>query len=76
MSTNNKVRTKIEIANIEFEATINMVLYEFKYETVISIDVKLSALNSNKPSSYYYLTSSDIVKWPILKSPEEYSHHS
>ena len=53
-----------------------MRLNEFKFETVISIDMKLSSLSSNKPSSYYDQHSADIIKFPILKSAETYSHAS
>ena len=44
MSANNKVRTNIEIAKIELEATMNMRLNELKSETVRSIDIKQSTL--------------------------------
>ena len=38
--------------------------------------MKLSTLNSNKYPSSYDQTSADIIKWPLLKSPEKYSHAS
>ena len=44
MSANNKVSTNIEISKTELEATMNMRLDEFKYETVNSFDTKLSYL--------------------------------
>ena len=55
---------------------MDMRLYEFKYETVISIDMKLSTLYSNKPSLSHDQTSDDIIKWPPPKSPEKYSRAS
>ena len=39
-------------------------------------DMKLSALNSNKPSCYYDKTSADLIQCTIFKSPEKYSHAS
>ena len=53
-----------------------MRLDEFKSETVISIDMKLSNLNSNKPLSYYDKASVDLIKCPFLESPEKYFHAS
>ena len=44
MSANNKVITKIEISKTELEATMNMILDEFKYETFSSFDMKLSTI--------------------------------
>ena len=53
MSNNNKVSTKFEISKIEVEETMKMKKGEFKYETLISIYMKLLILNLNKsPSSY------------------------
>ena len=53
ISSSNKVSTKIEIAKIELEATMNIRLDELKSETVSFFDMKLSDLASNKPSSSY-----------------------
>ena len=53
-----------------------MRLNELKSETFISIDIKLSTLNSNKPSSYYDQPSADLIKCLLLKLPEKYSHTS
>ena len=47
-----------------------MRLNEFKSETVSS------TLNSNKSPSCYNQPSSDIIKWPLFKSSEKYSHAS
>ena len=44
ISTRNKNITKIEISKTELEATMNMILDEFKYETVSSFDMKLSTI--------------------------------
>ena len=49
---------------------------ELKYETLISIDIKLLTLSSNKYPSYYDQHSADLIKWPILKSPDKYCHAS
>ena len=45
MSARNKVSTNIETERIELEATINIRLDKFKYETVIYFDMKLSDIN-------------------------------
>ena len=76
MSTNNKVSTNTEISKTELEATMNMLLDEFKYETVSSLEIKLSSINSNKPSSYYEQPSADIIKLLLINEPEKYSHAS
>ena len=56
---------------------------EFKTEikadnttTLKSINMKISALASNKPPSSYDQTSDDIIQFPLLKSPEKYPHAS
>ena len=49
---------------------MNMRLYELKSETVIYFEMKLSALTSNKPSSYYEQTSDYIIKWTLIKTTE------
>ena len=76
LSANNKSRTNIEILKTEPGATMNMRLNKFKHETVSSIDTKLSALSSNKPSSYTGQPLADLIKWPLIKSPKKYSHSS
>ena len=53
-----------------------MRLNEFKNETVISIDMKLSTLNSNKLAYSYDQPSADLIKWTLLKSPGKYYHSS
>ena len=60
----------------ELEATINMRLDGFKYETVRSFDIKLPAITLNKLSSYYDQPSCDLIKWSLLKSPEKSLHAS
>ena len=76
MITNNTVSTKIEIAKIKLEATFNMRLDELKSETASSIDMKISTLSSNTPLSSYEHPLADIIKFPLIKSPEKYSHAS
>ena len=77
MSASNKVSTNIEIEKTDIEATINMRIDEFKSETVISFDMKISALTSNKHSYSYDQPSSDLIKWTLLKSPENvHMHHN
>ena len=44
----------------------------YKSETVISLDMKLSALTSNKTSSSYDQNYADLIKFPLLKSPEKF----
>ena len=53
-----------------------MILYEFKCETFSSIEMKLSTLNSNKSPSFYDQPSADIIKGPLLESPEKYFYIS
>ena len=56
-----------------------MKIDEFKSDhmkTIGSIDAKISAITSNKPSSYSEQQSADITKWPLLKSPDKSSHIS
>ena len=75
MNANKKVCTKIEISKTELEATMNMRLYELKPETVISIDMKLSTINSNKNISPYEQSSDDLIKRPLLNSTEKIPMH-
>ena len=55
---------------------MDMRLYELKCDTVISLDMKLSSLTSNKPSCSYDQPSSDLIKWSLPKSPGKHSHAS
>ena len=73
-TTNSAPRLKQQKQKIE--ATMNMRLYGFKYETVFSLDIKLSVITSNKPSSCHDQPSADIIKWQLLKLPGKYSHAS
>ena len=53
---------------------MNIILNDFKYETVNSLSMKPLAPIANKPYSSYDQTSADLIQWTLLKSPEEYSH--
>ena len=53
-----------------------MILDEFKSETVSYLDMKLSYITSNKPSSTHYQHSDDLIKLSLLKSSENSSHAS
>ena len=55
---------------------MKMKIDEYRSETSISVDMKLLTLNSNKHPSYYDQPSADLIKWPLIKSPEKYSHAS
>ena len=55
---------------------MNIRLDEFKSETFISIEMKISTINSNKYPFYYYQPSADIVKFPLLKSSEKINIHN
>ena len=55
---------------------MNMRLDELKSETVISIGMEISDLSSNKPYFSYNQPLTDIIKCPLLKSLEKYSHAS
>ena len=53
-----------------------MILDELKYDTFISIYMKLSALSSNKPYSYYDQTLVNLIKLSLIKSRGKYSRAS
>ena len=36
--------------------------------------MKISAITSNNISSFSYQMNAYLVKWPLLKSPDKYSH--
>ena len=62
---------------------MNMKLDEFKPEikydnktTFKFLYIKLSALTSNKPPSFYEQPSSDLIQLPLLKSHLKSSHSS
>ena len=54
---------------------MNMRFNEFKSETVISIDMKLFALSSNKPSYSHEQPSSCLVKLPLLSRLKTFPMH-
>ena len=65
MSFRNKVGSNIEAAKLEIKSTIEMKLDKIKAEKLIIIDyldTKISAITSNKHSSYYDQPSADIIK--------------
>ena len=74
MSTSNKISTKIVMEKSELEATMHMRLDELKSETCSSIDIKISALSLNKPSSSCDQPSADFIKWPLFKSQFKNPH--
>ena len=74
MRINNKIITMFEISKTELEDKLRTKMDKYKYETSSSFDMKLLTTNSNKYPSYYYQTSDDPIKYPLLNSPEEYSH--
>ena len=49
---------------------------EFKSKLSISINKTFSTLNPNNSPSYYNQPSDDIIKCPLLKSPDYHSHSS
>ena len=56
-----------------------MKLYEIKSDhvkTIRSPGMKISAITSNKPSSYYEQPPADLAKQTLLKSPVKFSHAS
>ena len=55
---------------------MNMRLNELKSKTFSSIDMKVLTLNSDKSPSSDDQHSSDLNKWPLLKSPETFPHAS
>ena len=75
MINNNKITTKFYTSITENEEYFKMNFDEFKAEASISIDMKLLTLNSNKYPSSYGQTSADLIKWPLLKLPENILIH-
>ena len=45
-------------------------------KSINSLDMKIPDITSNNPSSFYEQPSADLTKFPLLKSPENYSHAS
>ena len=76
MGTNKKISTKFEMDKIELEETIKIKMDEYKSETSIYIYMKLLTLNSNKYSSSFDQPSANLIKFPLPKLPEQYSHAS
>ena len=48
----------------------------YHIKTINSLDMNLSAITSNKPSPSSGQPSAGLIKWPLLKSLEKYSHAS
>ena len=64
---------------MEPETSIEVKLGEIKSEHIKNIDpieIKVSAITSNKSSSYSEEPTTDIVKLPLLKLTDKYSHAS
>ena len=55
---------------------MNIRLNYLKSETVRSIDMEFSTLNTTQYTSSYDQSSADLIKLPLLKSPGKYSHVS
>ena len=51
-------------------------IYEYKSETFSFIDMQILNPNSDKSPSSYDQPSDGLIKFPLLKSPEKYSHSS
>ena len=79
MSFNNRFGRNIEAATWEIEATIEMKIDQIKADhikTINQLDMKISSIASNKPSSYYEQPSTDLTKYPLIKSPVNlHMHH-
>ena len=75
MGASSKAITKIEIAKIELEAAMNMIINGFKSEIGSYIYMKLSPLSSNISSLSHYQPSDYIIKWSLLKSPKNVPMH-
>ena len=76
MSNNNKTSTKFEIERIENEEYLKIKFDEYKAETYIVIYMKLLTLNSKTFTSYHGQNSVYLIKCPLLRSPDKYSHAS
>ena len=78
MSANNIVRVKIEAAKLEIETTIEDKIDGIKADymkKIDSLDIKISAITSNKTASSSDQSDSDLIKWPLLKSLENLHMH-
>ena len=79
MSVSNRFGRNIEASKSDLEAKIEMkldVIKSYHVKTIYSLNMKISAIKSTKPLLYYEEPSSYLTKWPLLKSPDKYSHAS
>ena len=70
MSDSNRISTKFEISRTENEKCLEMKLENKKLKHLSPL------LNISKSHLSYNQTSADLIKWPLLKSLEKYSHAS
>ena len=66
MSVGNRVYSNIEAAKMYLEGEIEIKLDEIEADnvkTIISLDMKISAITWNIPSSSYELPSASLTKW-------------
>ena len=68
--------SKFDTAMKEDEELLKNKIDKFEAEASSSINKTVSALNSKNPPYYYNQSSDDIIKWPLLKSPDFHSHAS
>ena len=76
ISNNHKITLKLDTERKENEELFNNILDKFQSKATISIDMKASDINSNRYPSSYDQPSADIIKCPLLKSPDFNSHAS
>ena len=73
---NKKSITKFDTERIENEEYFKMKFYGFKSTESSPIDTGIPNLSSKKSTSSYDQPSSDLIKWPLLNSPDFHSHAS
>ena len=77
MSVNNRVGGKIEAAKLELKTTIENKIDDIKPDHTKNINflnMKISKILYYKNYSYSKHPSANVLKFPLLNSPEKYSH--
>ena len=77
ISMNNRSKAAKSEPEPTFENTINNIKAN-QLKSITYIDMNVSAINSNKPSSSFENPQYDLMPWIILQSPEkspQFTHH-
>ena len=68
--------TKFEIVRTEHDEYIKTKFDKYKSEISSSVDMKILTLSYKKYTSSYDQPSSDLIKFPLLNSPDFHPHAS